>query len=61
MGKSIEHKNKIGGPELGKPRKESNLHSSQDGVPILNGEGHPRQMIREMEKLLGISSWIDNI
>lgn len=56
-----EYKDKVGGPELGVPQMTRGYHSPQDGVPIQEPEGNPRQMIREMEKVLGISSWIDNI
>ncbi|MCM1231262.1 MAG: hypothetical protein NC489_14170 [Ruminococcus flavefaciens] len=59
----VEHKNKVGGDALGEAvaAKTSRLGSPGDGVPILEGDGKPRQMIRQMEKVLGISSWIDNI
>lgn len=53
--------NKIGGHELGTPRKEETYFSPVEGVPILEGVGNPREMIREMEKVLEISSCIDNI
>lgn len=57
-----EYKDKVGGDALGVPvaAKTSRLGSPGNGVPILEGEGNPRQMIRQMEKVLGISSWIDN-
>lgn len=58
-----EYKEKIGGDTLGASTagKTSRLGSPVDGVPILKGEGNPRQMIRQMEKVLGIGSWIDNV
>lgn len=56
-----EYKDKIGGHELGTPRKEETYFSPVQGVSILEGEGDPWEMIRQMEKVLGISSWIDNI
>lgn len=57
-----EYKNKVGGDALGVPvpAKKSELGSPAKGVLILKGEGSPRQMIRLIEKVLGISSWIDN-
>lgn len=70
-----EYKDKVGGPELGVPQTTASgyyssedqmtrsYHSSQDGVPIQEPEGNPRQIIRLMEKVVppnGISSWIDN-
>lgn len=60
MKEVTEYKDKFGGPELGEPQMERNYFSPKKGVPIREGEGNPRQMIREMEKRLGISSWIDN-
>lgn len=59
----VEYKDKVGGEALGVPvaDKTSRLGSPSDGVPILEGEGNPRQVIRQMEKVIGISSWIDNI
>lgn len=58
-----EYKDKSGGDALGVSvaAKTSRLGSPCVGVPILEGEGNPRQIIRQMEKVLGISSWIDNI
>ncbi len=58
-----EHKDKVGGDALGESvaAKESRLGSPKEGVAILKGEGNLRQMIRQMEKAIGISSWIDNI
>lgn len=58
-----EYKMKVGGEELGAcyANRESTLHSPQNGVPILEGIGDPWDMIEPMEKVLGISSWIDGI
>lgn len=58
-----EYKEKVGGDALGVSvaAKTNRLGSPGDGVPILVGEGNPRQMIRQMEKVLDISSWIDNV
>lgn len=58
-----EYKDKVGGDALGisVAAKTSRLGSPSNGVPILEGEENPRQAIKEMEKVIGISSWIDNI
>lgn len=64
MGNTVaEYKDKVGGDALGVSvaAKTSWLGSPSNGVPIMEGEGNPRQMIRQMEKVNGISSWIDNI
>lgn len=60
---TYEFKSRVEGMELGIrcANKESTLCSPQCGVPILEGVGKPRDMIRKMEKVLGISSWIDNV
>lgn len=58
----IEYKDKVGGDALGIPvaAKMSRLGSPSDGVPILESKENPRQIVRQIEKVLGISSWIDN-
>lgn len=64
MGNTVaEYKDKVGGEALGVSvaAKTSWLGSPSNGVPILEEEGNPRQMIRQMEKVNDISSWIDNI
>ncbi len=66
MGNTVaEYKDKIGGEALGisVAAKTSWLGSPSNGVPIIEEEENenPRQMIRQMEKVNGISSWIDNI
>lgn len=59
MGK--EYKNHVPGPNLGTPIKERTLYSPEHGVPIREDKKENRNIIREMEKLLGLSYWIDNV
>ena len=59
----IEYKNRVGGEALGVAHaaKESRLGSPYEGVPIRKDKKESRNIIRYMEKLLGLSSWIDNV
>lgn len=59
----IEYKDKIGGDALGVSHaaKMSRLGSLNDGVPVLQDIDNSEQLIQEMESLLGLRSWIDNI
>lgn len=59
----IEYKNKVGGDPLGVAHaaKESRLGSPYQGVPIRKDRKEARNIIRHLEKLLGLSSWIDNV
>lgn len=59
MGK--EYKNRVPGPMLGTPIRERSLHSPNPGVPIKKDNKESRTIIRNMEKLLGLRSWIDNV
>lgn len=64
MGKTIgEYKSRVGGEALGEVHaaKESRLGSPQEGVPIRKDKKGSRDIIRQMEKLLGLRSWIDNV
>lgn len=61
MCKSNEYKHKAGGPELGDPRTEVIYYSPKDGVQILPEDENPRQIIRLVEKAVGISSFVDGI
>lgn len=60
---AAEYKDKVGGDALGVSvaAKTSWLGSPSNGVPLMEEEGNPRQMVRQMVKVNGISSWIDNI
>lgn len=60
---ATEYKDKIGGDALGVSRaaKMSRLGSPNDGVPILGDSDNSEQLIKEMENLLGLRSWIDNV
>lgn len=58
-----EYKKRVSGEALGVAHaaKESRLGSPYKGVPIREDEKGARKIIRDMEKLLGLSSWIDNV
>lgn len=58
-----EYKNKVGGETLGEvyAAKESRLGSPQEGVPIREDKKGSREIIRQMEKMIGLRSWIDNV
>lgn len=60
MGKPIEYKDKVGGPELGKPRREVTYFSPRNGISVLPEDDNSCELIKEMEENLGIRSWIDN-
>ena len=59
----IEYKNRVGGEPLGDVHaaKERRLGSPYEGVPIKKDKKGSRNIIRNIERLLDLSSWIDNI
>ncbi len=58
-----EYKNKVGGETLGEVHaaKESRLGSPQEGIPIRKDKKDSRKLFRQMEEMLGLRSWIDNV
>lgn len=58
-----EFKNRVDGEALGVAHaaKESRLESPSKGVPIREYKRESREIIRYLEKRLGLRSWIDNI
>lgn len=58
-----EFKNKVDGEALGVAHaaKESRLESPLKGVPVRVDKRESREIIRYLEELLGLRSWIDNI
>lgn len=43
------------------PAKESYLHSPKKGVPILDRGNQEGSVIKALEEMLGLRSWMENI
>lgn len=60
---AIEHKKRSGSDALGESHaaKTRELASPKDGVPIQRSNQDSWEIIKQLERVLNINSWIDNV
>ena len=49
------------GPKLGTPQREIPFQTYNSGIPVREDTRGNIEIIRYIENMLGLSSWIDNI